>query len=290
MGSDQRRRGRWWLLLLLLAMTFIGVVVPAGLTAARILAREQAEEADRDEQALDRAFTAEAAQGAAGSSAQTRAPGDRQWTTAWPSAPGWDGHRPGHDASGDSFASRNGPGSRGIVEDPNWANEAGGGRAFGSQPGDSATGGAGDRTAGDGDHVAKHAAGQPMLSGQPGRATPVAPPQSGSVRVDWDYRLGSQTFHCTTTLDIGAGGPDDLRRLATVTTRDQAGNLLVSYSGTAFLDADGALHVDARNAPVSGPWAANWSPDSFAVDQYGQTRTLDDFNRGGGGWATPAGS
>jgi hypothetical protein len=110
------------------------------------------------------------------------------------------------------------------------------------------------------------------------------------VHVDWDYRLGSQVFHCTTTLDIAAAGPDELRRQATVTTRDQDGRLLVSYPGTAFLDADGALHVDARHAPVSGPWAGSWSPDSFAVDQYGQARTLDDFDRPGGGWATPPGS
>ena len=63
----------------------------------------------------------------------------------------------------------------------------------------------------------KRVAGEPALGGPPGRAAPVAPPDAGNVHVDWDYRFGGDIYHCTTTLEIGAGdGPVDILNLEAV--------------------------------------------------------------------------
>ncbi len=119
----------------------------------------------------------------------------------------------------------------------------------------------------------------------PGRAAPVAQADAGDVHFDWTYATGGQVYQCNTTVAIAPG--DGLRRDALITTMDSSGRTLVSYHGTAFRDANGLVHVDARNAPVTGPWARNWSPDSIAIDEYGQVHTMDDYNRPGGGWVTP---
>ncbi len=119
---------------------------------------------------------------------------------------------------------------------------------------------------------------------QPGRAQPEAPADVGNTTFNWTYVTGGTEYACTTTIAVQPG--EGVRRPAQVITSDTQGRVLVTYSGTAFLDADGLLQVDARNAPVSGPWADHWSPDSFAIDSYGYVHSMDDYRRTGDGWLT----
>ncbi len=118
----------------------------------------------------------------------------------------------------------------------------------------------------------------------PGRGQPQQPAPVGSTSFNWTYRAGGSEYECTTTISVAPG--DGVRREAVVTTSDTQGHLLVSYGGTAFIDADGVTQVDSRNRPVSGPWAGQWSPDSFAIDEYGYVHSMDDFRRTGDGWVT----
>lgn len=129
--------------------------------------------------------------------------------------------------------------------------------------------------------------GEARVSGPlPGRAAPAAAAEPGLYRVDWSFSNGGRTHPVSTTLAVEGSLADGVRRPVLVSTYDEAGALLVTYPGTAFRDAAGDLHVDARGAHISGPWAGRWSPDSFQVDPYGQVRTADDQHRGGGGWVT----
>ena len=108
----------------------------------------------------------------------------------------------------------------------------------------------------------------------PGRADPVAPTSPFAFEVDWDdYR----------TLIVVEPGRE-LRRPAWVATRHKgADDLAVAYAGTAFLDARGDLHIDCRGAHISGPMADQWSPDSFAIEDGGHVRIIDDADRGNPG-------
>jgi hypothetical protein len=120
----------------------------------------------------------------------------------------------------------------------------------------------------------------PSLDGPdaPGRAVPAKPAEPERIEVVWD---GNGRYRSVITVDPGEG----LRRPARVETYLTAdpSRPIVTYDATAFRDQAGELHVDARGSQVSGPWAGNWSPDSFGIDDYGQVRALDDQPIGGQG-------
>jgi hypothetical protein len=50
----------------------------------------------------------------------------------------------------------------------------------------------------------------------------------------------------------------------------------VAYRARAHRDIQGVIHVDARAAWLSGDWAQQWSPDSFALRLPDQVETMDD--------------
>jgi hypothetical protein len=118
----------------------------------------------------------------------------------------------------------------------------------------------------------------------PGRVAPSKQIASGTRSVDWTFLFDGEVHHVHTDIAIDPG--DGLRRPAHVSTFDDQGNLLVQYDGTAFLDKDGIAQVDARNSAITGPMADQWSPDSFAIDQYGYMHSLDDQLQTGSGWRT----
>jgi hypothetical protein len=126
----------------------------------------------------------------------------------------------------------------------------------------------------------------PMGMRYPGRVAPAKQLPAGRREVDWSFVYQGQTYNVHSAITVDDG--DGLRRPAHVSTYDDQGNLLVSYDGTAFLDRDGIAEVDARNAAVSGPMADDWSPDSFAIDQYGYMHSLDDVMQTGSGWKSAA--
>lgn len=116
-------------------------------------------------------------------------------------------------------------------------------------------------------------------SALPGRATPVTPAPAGTYSLAWssngDYR---------SDVTIQEPPVEGVRTPALVTSRH--GSHSVTYSATAFLDAAGTLHIDARDAVISHS-TTTWSPDSFAIDAYGQVRTADNQPEQGGGWVVP---
>jgi hypothetical protein len=124
----------------------------------------------------------------------------------------------------------------------------------------------------------------PMGMRYPGRVAPAKPLPAGKREVDWTFDFEGEIHHVHTTITVDGG--DGLRRPAHVATYDDQGNLLVTYDGTAYLDHDGIAQVDGRNGNVSGPMADQWSPDSFAIDQYGYMHSLDDQLQTGSGWKT----
>ncbi len=65
---------------------------------------------------------------------------------------------------------------------------------------------------------------------------------------------------------------------AWVTTFEK-GVFIVGYRASAFRDARGRLHIDARKARDVGPSAGNWIPDSFAFG-HKLLWTLDDQGSG----------
>lgn len=99
----------------------------------------------------------------------------------------------------------------------------------------------------------------------PGRAAPAAAADAGWLRFAWDE------YETLIVVGDGAG----VIRPAWVVTW-QGGQWQVAYRATAFRDAAGHLHIDARQARCLGPLADRWSPDSFAlIDDHVQT--LDDI-------------
>ena len=106
----------------------------------------------------------------------------------------------------------------------------------------------------------------------PGRMQPAAPATPAAYRFHWD----DYDSLVVVSEDAVAGQP--LRRPAWVVTYDQAGAFVVGYRATAFRDAAGILHIDARKAAISGPQRDGWSPDSFAISSDGQVLSIDDRN------------
>jgi hypothetical protein len=114
----------------------------------------------------------------------------------------------------------------------------------------------------------------PASSTLPGRAAPVAPTEAAAWEVDWDEYL---------TLIVVEPG-EHLRRPAWIATLHKgAGDLAVAYAGTAFRDDRGDIHIDCRNAVITGPMASQWAADSFAIEAGGRVRIIDDAERGNPG-------
>jgi hypothetical protein len=105
---------------------------------------------------------------------------------------------------------------------------------------------------------------------KPGREKPAAPATPSAYRFSWDG------YHSLVVVGEGAG----LTRPAWVLTMEGATTrLAVSYRATAFRDAEGRLHIDARQAEVAGPKVGEagngWIPDSFCIAA-GWVYTIDD--------------
>ncbi len=92
---------------------------------------------------------------------------------------------------------------------------------------------------------------------KPGHEIPAAPAEAMVLRFDWD------TYATVIVVGEGVG----MVKPAWVGTWDQGvqGAFVVAYRASAFRDARGRLHIDARNANDVGPQSQGWSPDSFAV-------------------------
>lgn len=103
---------------------------------------------------------------------------------------------------------------------------------------------------------------------RPGREEAVAPAEPCVLRFDWT------NYRTVIVVDEGSG----LARPAWVVT-DKQGAFRVGYQATAFRDARGRLHIDARHARLVGPGADGWSPDSFAFG-HKLLWTLDDRESG----------
>jgi hypothetical protein len=114
---------------------------------------------------------------------------------------------------------------------------------------------------------------EPLPAGlvPPGRMPPVALPEMQAVTFTWD---DSRTMVVIEAPPAGKG----LRAPAWVVTYDQKDNVQVGYRATAFLDKEGLLQIDARNAIIVGPRREGWSPDSFAIAPDGAVVTIDDRN------------
>ena len=101
-----------------------------------------------------------------------------------------------------------------------------------------------------------------------GRGEPQAAAPAQSIIIDWDmYR---------TMIVIESGG--GIRRQAWVVTYDRASSqMVVCYTGIAFMAGDHRLHIDCRDAVLDrGIHADQWSPDSFAVNDDDTVDIVDD--------------
>ncbi len=106
----------------------------------------------------------------------------------------------------------------------------------------------------------------PTSSVVPGREVPKSSAHEGVIEMVWpNYR----------TLIIITSGTGHLRPAMVLTYQD-GGDLAVAYRASAFLDQQGILQIDARNAIITGAQSGGWSPDSFAVYGSGDVFTLDD--------------
>lgn len=110
---------------------------------------------------------------------------------------------------------------------------------------------------------------------EPGRATPAAAAKPGEYRLAWADE-GNQT-------SLVVGSAVGMRNLATVTTKNADGEVLVSYPALAYLDGKKVMHVDGRGAPLSEPHEDSYSPDSFSITADGTVTILDDNETGGSG-------
>jgi len=105
---------------------------------------------------------------------------------------------------------------------------------------------------------------------KPGHEAPAAPAESCVVRFPWDeYR----------SLVVVGTGVGMLKPAWVATYEQESGKFIVGYRATAFRDARGRLHIDARRSRDVGPNASNWIPDSFAFGSK-TLWTLDDQGSG----------
>lgn len=110
----------------------------------------------------------------------------------------------------------------------------------------------------------------------PARSQAVGFARPAAYHFDWDEYQ---------TLVVISPGGKGMRSTAWVVTSDKEGNLAVAYRATAFRDAAGLVHIDARKALLSGPMAKDgqWSPDSFAITPEGRVHAIDDRNSASSG-------
>ena len=118
----------------------------------------------------------------------------------------------------------------------------------------------------------------------PAQATrPTAPAPAvipATVIIDWQDPNG-QMYRSEIALTPDAKTPT----AATIVTRDRSsGQELVRYRATATRLASGTLIIDAEGASVSGPFASDWSADSFTIAKDGQVTTQDAHSSPGEGW------
>ncbi|MBA3707293.1 MAG: hypothetical protein H0W83_00565 [Planctomycetes bacterium] len=110
-----------------------------------------------------------------------------------------------------------------------------------------------------------------------GRDAPASPAREAAYVFVWE------DYHSVVVVQPGSG----LIRPALVITYQGSGdNVAVAYRAMAFRDVRGVLHIDARNALLSGPQSRNWSPDSFLFLSPSVVSTLDDQNRAQSGVLT----
>ena len=133
----------------------------------------------------------------------------------------------------------------------------------------------------------------------PGSAAPAAPAKPMAIEFSWE------TYRSVVVIGDGVG----LMRPAWVATYEApisvpgltmldpvlgmfgyhysdappAEKLVVAYRAQAYLDATGSVHLDARQAVISGPQADQWSPDSFVFTLPNQVKTVDDNNSANAG-------
>lgn len=119
-----------------------------------------------------------------------------------------------------------------------------------------------------GDEAASLDSGEPP---RPGAEAPVSPAVPCVVEFDWDdnYR----------TLVVVGEGAGMVKPAWVATFEREPVRFIVGYRATAFRDARGRLHVDARRSTDVGPMAKDWSPDSFAFGDK-LLWAMDDANRG----------
>lgn len=120
----------------------------------------------------------------------------------------------------------------------------------------------------------------------PGRAKPHKVAATQSFYIAWGDKEEERSF-----IVIEPG--DGMRRPAIVATLEEAtGKLRVVYTGTAYKDQAGNVHIDCREARIHGPERRSWSPDSFLVRATGKLEWMDDARRAGHGkvlsWAAHA--
>lgn len=104
----------------------------------------------------------------------------------------------------------------------------------------------------------------------PGIDAPASPAEPCVIAFDWDE------YHTVVVVGEGVG----MVKPAWVTTYDrEPRTFIVGYRATAYRDARGRLHINARRALDVGPKAKEWSPDSFAFGDK-LLWAVDDENRG----------
>jgi hypothetical protein len=131
--------------------------------------------------------------------------------------------------------------------------------------------------------------GRPMAAAPAEAPAPAAEPPaadsapsraSASLTIAWEDPDG-RSYRSEIALQPDAAAPES----ATVVTRDHAsGQELVRYRARARRDTAGVLTIDGDGAPVSGPMAAEWSPDSFTIAADGRVGTRDAQGNPGIGW------
>lgn len=104
----------------------------------------------------------------------------------------------------------------------------------------------------------------------PGAEQPASPAEACVVEFDWDeYR----------TLVVVGEGAGIVKPAWVATYERDPRRFIVGYRATAYRDARGRLHINARRATDVGPMAKDWSPDSFAFGDR-LLWAVDDENRG----------
>ena len=128
----------------------------------------------------------------------------------------------------------------------------------------------------------------------PGSAVPAAPAKPMAIEFSWDsYRsvvvigdgVGKMRPAWVATYEAPIAVPgltllDPVMGLFGYHYSDAPPpeKLVVAYRAQAYLDATGSVHLDARQAVISGPQAGQWSPDSFVFTLPGKVVTVDDNN------------